>query len=341
MITHLVLACLVSAAGGDYDKLLADAVRARGEGRLEESLDLLRKAQAIQPSPGLQNNIARVLEELGRWTEAVDQYRAVAADPEADRELREKDDQRIAELAPKLLYAWITFDLTPSALEVFLDGARIEPKPKLDHRAEPGRRTVEAHLLEERAVVLSEVNAPAGRRTKIARDLRTRSPEEATIQLGAPAAEVEALVIDRYRVRSRLQELSAIHLPAGRHELMLELSGTRTASRSVELSAGTVFSLGSVLTEIPSAEGNSWWPLALGSTGVVAAGVGAALLIVADNHRSEIRNAARDGEIITGITLARATDLEDSARTESTAGGVLLGVGSAVIAGAVIAWLVQ
>src|SRR5204863_1771498 len=63
-----------------YDALVQEAVRARGEGRLEESLALLESANAMQPSPGLRNNIARVLEELGRWSEAVEEYRSVAGD---------------------------------------------------------------------------------------------------------------------------------------------------------------------------------------------------------------------------------------------------------------------
>jgi hypothetical protein len=344
MFAQLVFLAAISAAGaGDgYDALLAEAVRARGDGRLEESLDFLRRAHAIQPSPGLRNNIARVLEELGRWSEAVEQYRAVAADPTADPQLREKDDQRIAELAPKLLYAWVNVELSPPDALVFLDGARVEARTR-DARTEPGRRMIEASFLEKRELVLFGIDAPAGRRTTVQRVLSTREANEATIELGTSGTAVRSLTIDRYRLRAPLETISTIRLPAGRYTFDAELDETRTVSRSIELAPGARFELGAILTELAPAreEKVSWWPYAVGAGGAVFAAAGGGLLALAENNRSEIRDAARENGVITGITLARASELESSAKTQSTAGVVLMSAGTAALAGALVGWILQ
>lgn len=338
--------CLIFAAanpdpGAGYDALLEDAVRARAEGRLEESLELLRRANALQPSPGLRNNIARVLEELGRWREAVAEYRSVAGDPTADPQLRELDDQRIAELAPKLLYAWLYFDLTPESVRVLLDGVPV-PAAGRDQSAPAGTRVIEAKL--EGEVVLETIDAPIGKRTTVKRDLSQRAANEARIAVDRVRGSADAVVIDRYRVRSAIDEIHTIRLRPGAHAIGLELRGVTTASAAIQLRPGETYDASLLLSASPPAEASrsAVWPYFAGGGGVAAAVAGGVLWAVAESSRGELRAAIDEAErgdgIIRELTRARAEEIESGARVKSNVGLVLVGAGVAAIGGAIAGW---
>lgn len=348
MLAQVLCLMLAAANPGDpsdpsqgYDVLLEDAVRARAEGRLEESLQLLRRANALQPSPGLRNNIARVLEELGRWREAVAEYRSVAADPTADAQLRDLDDQRIAELSPKLLYAWIYFDLSPESVRVLLDGRPV-PSTGRDQSAPAGTRTIEAKL--EGEVVLETIDAPIGQRTTVKRDLGLRDPKEARIAVDRVRGAADAVVIDRYRLRSTIDELHTIRVRPGSHTIGLELRGVTTASAAIQLRPGETYDASILLSAAPPAEvsGARVWPYFAGGGGVAAAVVGGVLLAVAESSRGELRaeiEKAEQGDgIIYDLTRERAEEIESGARVKSNVGLVLVGAGVAAIGGAIAGW---
>ena len=89
--TGLVMVALwvdPASAARPIGEIMADAVKARDAGDLDRTVEFLREAYAVKPAPEILNNMGKILEQLGRYREAVDAYQKVADDPKADAQLR-------------------------------------------------------------------------------------------------------------------------------------------------------------------------------------------------------------------------------------------------------------
>jgi hypothetical protein len=189
--------------------------------------------------------------------------------------------------------------------------------------------------------VLEVLEVPAGKRTTITRDLSVPQSLEAKIAIDRAGGAIESLVIDRYRLRSPIEQLHTVRLRAGEHELEVDLEGAHVASATIELVPGQTYDAALLLRSAPppvEVVGSPAWPYFAGGGGVAAAVVGSVLLAVADSSRDEIRNAEQRDGVIYGITRERAEEIESGARVKSSLGVVLVGAGAAAIGSAIAGW---
>lgn len=343
-LTLLLLAAPAFAAPPDdehgeaarYDALIEGALVARTAGRLEESLALLREAFALEPTPGLRHNIARLLEELGRYREAIDEYGAVVGHARVDPALKARDEAAIARLAPRLSSAWITIVAAgaPGGAAPLLDGGAVTPGA--EHRAIPGAHVVE-HAGPEREVQLLHFDARPGVRTWVRTGTAAGTP--AFIDLAGVQHRIVRLAIDGYSVRTPPAELERVRVGPGHRRIVIEVSDGTGMDAAVELRPGERFAVAGWLPR--SGDGAlAVGPLALGGAGALVAAGGAALLALASSDRSVIEGAARDeqGRVV-GITLAEADDLESRAAIEQGLGFALTAAGVAAAGAALVWWL--
>src|SRR5437763_15545036 len=98
--TFLLAGAVPLAVAEDFDSLLNRAGDARKNGDLDRALLLLERARAIKSIPELDNNIGRILQDLGRFADASAAYRRVTASPRSREELRTLDAKRMIEPRP-------------------------------------------------------------------------------------------------------------------------------------------------------------------------------------------------------------------------------------------------
>jgi hypothetical protein len=342
-----------SALAGDdpIERLAKEASKAREKGHLEASLALLRRAYALEPLPVLLNNIARALEDLGRYREAAEAYRKVVADRAAEPALAAKDRVRLAELEPKIVRAWVQLDPIVDDGTLIVDGRIIRATPigenKRELELDPGRHVFE--LSEERDVVLRIAQLEARTSTI---DLSARVG--GAIQLPQARFRIRAIAIDGAAIRSPLAAVELVHLLAGHHALVV--SGEEIGEVALELivPAGATVALETALASKrtsashaalsnPSAAaieareareaGSALGPYLPIGAGAAAIGTGAILAVLAKRDRDRVRSALTTTDpVITGITLHDADMLEHRANLESSGAAIAIGLGALAIA---------
>lgn len=340
LVATLLVAQAPPAADPEVEALLARAAEAREKKELSRALTLMQEACELAPAPELRNNVAFILQELGRYREAYAVYEEVLQDPSTDPELRALDRARMAELTPKLDRAWVEIapELAPSLL---VDGAL----PK--RRGEEVPLEPRVHVLEHRAdrgLVLRWRRFPPGERTLLD-ETAFDDPRDATLLFDAP---ILSLRVDGYSVVG-LREAS-LFLPPGPRDLAVHLEGRGEVRLSARLDAGESLSIQEAFAPVvrapvePPLEETAPSPLPpiLFGTGAAAAAAGTGLLVAAELDRGTVRDAERNGDgLIAGITYPEAVRLNDRADDRALAGTVALSAGLAVAVAGVVWWLLD
>jgi hypothetical protein len=320
-----------ASAGGSFEALMEQAVRAREAGDLPRALNFLEQAYGIEPSPGLLNNIGRVLEGLGRYGEASEAYRRVSADPQAEAGLRHQDDTRIAELAGKLDRAWLSLVLAPG-VAARLDGQTLGRRATEELALDPGPHTLEARaegsttlnlfFLELRLGVRSTVRVDPGPPSVVSPSL------DATLSLGDQPPRTVA--VNGYFLEA-LNGVATIHLTPGQYRLDVGAGDGRTTRRAITLDAGNEIALSGLLgVEAGPRTPPSRLPWIIGGAAALGLAIGGGAAIGAahgewDNFRGSI-----DGTGTTTYTYPGALRVQSRANTEFGAGVALL-IGAGVV----------
>lgn len=321
--------------------LMAQAEQARARGELAASLELVRRAHALDPSPALLHNIAVLREALGLYDEAAQAFRGVIDDARTPPEVRARDRERLAALEPRLAQAWLVVTSTGPRGQIYLDREIIAVGEEV--RASPG-----LHLLEvERPgdLWVQRLELPVGRRTTV-KVAPGRSPAtHAVVTLGHIVPPVSALELDGLRLRG-VPPRQRVELPVGRRHLRYRPYGEAWMEATVELSPGQTIALGeAVAVEVPLVEtapppaqaSPGPWVLLAGGGAALAGGV--VLSVLASSDRAQVEEALGDGQqVVTALTYARAAELEARADAEATAGAIALGVGVGALAAALVWW---
>ncbi len=329
--------------------LMAEAERARARGELDASLELVRRAHALDPSPALLHNIAVLCESLGRYAEAAQAFRGVVDDARTPAEVRARDLERLDALEPKRAYAWLVVSSAGPRAVVYLDRELIAVGEEV--RIPPGRHLLEIERTRSEALRVELLDLPAGRRTTVAIAPGGAPTTHAVVTLGHVAPPVSALEVDGARLRG-VPPHDRLELPAGARRIRYLPYGETWEEVGLELSPGDARALGeapgsvgtAVLT-MPTpalgAEPVARWPQVVMAGGAVAAlASGVVLSVSAASDRAEVEEAARDPSgVVVGLTYARAGELEAGADTKATAGAIALGVGAAAALAALVWWL--
>lgn len=325
------------AAARSFPEVMREAIAAKEAGDLERTLALLREAHAIDPQPAVLNNIAKTLEDLGRYAEAADAYRTVVDDESAGDRLRALDRTRLDTVLSKARQCWLLVSNERDAAKVLVDGS-----PPSVGESPMGEQ---AHFFEMRAPSRPEValmirKLPVGRRVGIGQVLATSLATQGRLHIGSMAPAPKSLRIDGYRLRAPVGEVHVVFVEPGKRYVEVELAEGAWLRAELELTAGRAIDLLELIDAQPSL-GPSAWSVLSTSAGLAAAASGATLLAVAAADRARVEDAPLKDGRVAGLTHAEALHLEAQANDRATAGAVLVGVGAAALTTGLILWLTE
>jgi hypothetical protein len=346
-----VLPALSTASPPGLRELVEGAAKARDRGAFEESLRLLEDAYRLAPTPALLNNLAQVLEALGRYSEAYEDYRKVAQSADADRALREFDASRMTALAPKISRAFVHG--APSNKSILrIDGSQTLDETELD----PDRlHTVECHADGSAQAVLRFMRFPAGVRTTLGAELELQA-HDAHLVLAGPDNRLLELRVNEYQVRSA-PSLESLILDPGHYALRIEYEHTAEPV-SLELDLGLSETRTVVPGRAPSATAPqtmvvtapppsppppppavSPWPfLTLGlGAGAIATGVG--FLVMASASRDTLNTECPPLLMSCSVSRGAAYDLQSTGDRLTVVGSSLIAAGAAAAVGGLVWWL--
>jgi hypothetical protein len=314
---------------------------------MERASALLRQAIALKPLPEMLNNLGRVYEEMGRYSEAIELYRRVVAHPKANPALRRLDATRIELLEPRLDLAWLAIDSTAPDLQVFVEGRVATWKPGKELGMSPGRRIVQITSADggRAQVVFGEYEA--GRRSAIAVTLEDRPKRVGCMRWTEVASTLTGFTVRGYALAGDVSALEAVCLLPGTYAVRGRQAERTPIREKVTVRAGrTIDWTDALLTaqaglDVAGAEqdisSGRVGPLSALGAGALMAGVGIYLMASAESDRDEVNESVEESGLMT-LSMAEATDLESSANEKGLLGSVLFGVGAAAALGGT-AWL--
>ncbi|MBI4816440.1 MAG: hypothetical protein HY791_09280 [Deltaproteobacteria bacterium] len=326
---------LEALASPESARLLVErAQRARESGRLDESLTLLQQAIAEDPHPVLIHNLARLLEDLGRFRESVEAYSRVVRDVRAPPELRARDLASIDELGSKVTKAWMRISGGES---VRLDGRVVHPRRLAplaavqpdDEPVAPGVHAIELDL-EPGARRLTFVDAIIGRRI----DVDLSALRWGTLRIPSTVLE---LSVDGFVLLGRLSKLlltpgeHRIHAKLPKAELDVRLLISEAKETLLPDSVGTSLDLARVPSVEPPNTPSSVLPfIALGAA-AAAVLTGGIFSIKGAASRAEADRLVGPSGFLDSESFEKVRALENDAGASATLGGVLLLAGAATL----------
>lgn len=338
-----------------FAQLIRDSTEARDAGRLADAVDLLERAYEILPSPKILNNIGLLQEKLGLYREAMTTYLKVVEDPKADPELRALDAGRVAALRSRLGKAWVLATLKPAHAELLVDG-----RPPNAPAGEPFSVDAGDHWLEGAVpgggdLWVEKVRFPLDRQSGYTLDLRTRQPDEGRLSLRGIAPRPTSITIDGHALGHALVGIEGIRIQPGTWRITASFDGAPSRRATVTVAAGEDVALSELLsagTKAPAlapaeadpsataphgaGSGAGPWPWVVAGVGVATAGAGIALTLLGEGDHDRVRDATREGGVVTGITYAEAARAVDDGDSKKGLGAALLVAGSAIVVGGVV-----
>jgi len=309
-----------------YLALLAEAREARAAGDLERALERLERAYTLSAAVSVLNNIAVVLEDLGRYAEALAVAERVAADASLPPERRPQVEAQLAALRPRAAQGHVLV-AADAGVVVHLDGTPLAPAA--EHAVDPGAHMIDARWPDGSAAWLP-IELPAGRRTTV--DLAAAVRGQALGALDLRAVRAASVTVDeRAWPRTGPDAVDRLWLPPGPHGVAPP--GGRVTT--IVITRGEVLAL----QDAPRDDGPGLGPILTGALGLVATGIGVGLWLDADDQRAVLRrDMAAGGEPISGLSRASALEREADADRTQTIGAAALTGGGLALGGALV-WL--
>jgi len=327
-----------------FDALITQARQAKDAGLFERAITILKQAYAIRPAPTLLNNIGKMYSKLGRYKEAVKSYQLVVDDPDAPQQVRALDEQRIAKLEPKLSKAWVRVDGEVPWSNIWVNGQFCPTEGAAEIPVSPGTRWLEYQHRGGHGITLGRQNFPMGRRTTISRTHLDRNKPTATLLLGQIAPRPVDIEVDGLKVQSAASRLQTIELPAGNYTLRLMKPDGRWIQLKTQLQPGQETNVKTILpaTWSSSAAAISSGPnrTLIRTTQVAAIGLGATLVtsgLYLFHDVDESREYILDETQNPNMTMRDADARWRTLNNRATLGGILTGLGGALVVG-VGAW---
>jgi len=328
-----------------FNELIKEARLAKDAGNYEEAIALLKRAHKIKATPVLINNIGKMYSKLGRYKEAVDAYRIVTDDPNASQEVRTLDEQRIGKLEPKLSKAWGRVEGDIPWTAVWVGGQFCPLEGQVEVPVRPGTRWVELKAKGGHRIRLRQLDLPMGRRTSIKATTFQNAESMATLRFEDLDPRPVELQVNGLNIESPSTGLNRLDLPAGTHVLRLMNPAGRWVQLKTTLRAAQEALVSKLLPsdwkERKSAYGTAPVPGVYRTTQILAAGLGATLItsglyLFYDVEQS--RAYVLDETQSPSMTMKEADERWRTLNNRATLGGILTGIGSAVVIGAGTWW---
>lgn len=349
VLAVLVLAAAVPAAGQSAKEKATALARGAAvlvdEGKLDQALELFQKAYQLDPAPVLLGHMAKILDRKGDLAGARALYERWVAE-ETDPDRLAKARTRLADLLDRMP-GRLVVAVSPEGATVTVDGREVAAGTAVELKR--GSHKVEVRLRGHAPAKRTAEVLPGGE-TRLDVDLMPL-PGRLEVRGGPEGARVtvngrdpRALPLDWPYV-----------LPPGRHVVEVTASGFERMVRTVEVGPDETAILDADLVALPPvvavpstpegpfrplpSEGvagraevrSSPWPWVGIGVGAAAVVVGGVMSGLASRERSAISGAARDGDVVTGISMTDAQRHADKAGTYDTAGYAMYGVGGAAI----------
>ena len=329
-------------------KLVTDAEAARAAGDDERAEALLREAYGQQALPVIMNNLGKLLEEQGRYLEALEAYRKVTDDPDADAQLRALDRARVGALEPKAIKGWVRVPAAAAWSWGRVAGALIPFDDALDVGIPPGARLVEIMPGAGGGILrLTVMRFPRGRRVVI--DPTWTDRPSGAVTLGDLVPPPSRVGLDGYPVTGYGPGVERLIVDPGPHEVRLESPNGKQIRVTATVAAGQVVDLGGLAKAPWSAIHPARAPAAASTlspelarllrgvtlgVGAMLAGTGLYLTHDVEQSKQYILDADRSPD----LTMRDAADQWELLNTRSMVGGTLTGLGSALVMGGVVWW---
>jgi hypothetical protein len=349
-----VLAPGHALASSNFDALMAEAVKAKNAGDLERTANLLKEAYRLRPAPELMNNLGKIYEGLGRYTDAVDAYSRVVATSDASKDLKDLDRRRIAALEPKLTSAWLEVTDAARLSLLHINGDPVRWTDAAEVAVAHGAVVVEAAETDGGSVRLYFTSFAKGRLHRLAPGTGSGWGALSVDDLDPRP---ERLTVNGYAILTNVSEVGTIHLEAGRYAVEVKLPGHVPMVLSIALAQGGAIDLAPlVAAKNPQAESveapsgarptrsSILGPTLTAGAGLVAAAIGAVLVAGASADRQEVQNvldANKDGAPVLGMSQDEAFAKRDDANRIMPIGVTLVGVGAVTLGGGLLWWLLD
>jgi hypothetical protein len=329
-----------------FRSLVEAAKDARAKGDLDAALNALKAAYQLKPQPVLLNNMGKLHEQRGEYDLAVALYTQVTNDPKATTELRMLDQARLAALEPKLSRAWVQIAPQDRWTDVRVEHTFCPSGGAAEVAITPGERRVELFNKERRESRLLSIELQAGRRTVIEVDALLAERPYSTIILAGLSPVPASVNLDDYILDSPTSQIDRILVPPGQHLTRLMTPDGKWIDIETTSPPGTITSLAQEagaswvklntnVTPSSNAGRSAQGPKLL-TAGLGATLVGSGLFLYFDVE--EGRNRLLDESQSPNITVRDASYRWESLNTRATVGGVLTGLGSAVVVGSALWW---
>jgi hypothetical protein len=344
----------VALAADNFDALMAEAVKAKNAGDYERTANLLKEAYRLRPAPELMNNLGKIYEGLGRYTDAVDAYSRVVATADASKALKDLDRRRIAALEPKLTSAWLEVTDAARLSLLRINGDPVRWTDAAEVAVAHGAVVLETSGADDSSVRLNFTSFERGRLHRLVTDL---SRGWSALKLSTLDPRPERLTVNGYGVLSNAAEVDSIQLEAGRYAVEVKLPGHVPVVLSIALAEGDTVDLATLVAaknpraesmEAPSrarpSESAILGPTLTASAGLIAAVLGAVIVAGANADRREVQDVldlGAAGEPLLGMSQEEAFQKRDDANSVMPMGVALVGVGAAGIGGALLWWLLD
>lgn len=340
----IALLAMIAAADPRALELVEQAARAREAGKLEQSLAFMREAYAIDPQPLLLNNVGAILEQLGRYAQAVETFEKVLASKDIPPELRELDEERVARLRPKLKSAYVFLEAkTNPKLVLLMKGttaanvevAFAEPRPVelvavYDRRQKSASfRFIELHL-GSRATIPELLPQPRNRQTIVFDPPNAKriviDGDVFDFDQGLASAEVDGVF---YEMQTSWDPGSTPFVWEGQPRTGMVIARPKEPAPRAELDPAIDPTTTPVSEPPPEAP---VWPWISAGGGAIAAGIAVALFAGAANDVAMVNDRAGTNGVVLGLDRARAEELDASAANKGRWGVVLSITGAVAIA---------
>ena len=343
-IRSLILALLLlglapnAVCASEFNDLVQAAQKARKDGEYLKAVDLLQRAYQIEPDPVLLNNIGKMYQVAGQYRKAYDTYKLVADDPDADSDLRSRDEQRMVNLKPMLNKGHFVIHSEQSVTNVWLSGARIDESVfDVEAQTTPGSHRLE--IQEADVAYVTPLTLPAAERSTI--DLeRQKEMGNVTLKL-VDVNGISQITLNSYEVKSNVDKLNTLVITPGLYDIELVFTDnsryelTRKFSANDELnlqSYASVFSRTQKGTTLATpADADYRYKITAVALGVGLTTAGGFMSYNAHNDTDDILNNDT-------LTMFQAENRWKDARASGDTGIVLMSLGLTALTSGVL-WL--
>ena len=313
-------------------KLSQRAAIAYDNGQFERALALYEEAYTLWNTPRLTLAIAKCQEALGQYQDALKTIRkGLAHKPK--QVLRSRLLSKQLHIQKLLKQGRLTLLISPSGATVHIDGRYAGKAPLKSILLTAGtHRLVVTHS--DYARIEQEITVVGGKSLRLRLTLQAQT---GSLTVTSTPAGASVMIDGKRWGKTPLKE---IKLPVGTHTVLVKTKGYKSSRKRITISPQRKENIDVVLTSVvkrilvhsaPKVWYTSWPGWTLLAVGVIAGGIGTALMIQSDQSHQSVQSALQSPETQSTSQLALSNQWKQANQTEQT-GLILISAGGTTLA---------